>query len=353
MSHDTNPLSENNLRKLGDSIDKLISIEITGRGIIGQLYDAARAAQGGEPMTMRVAQALLDRVKQKDVVVIVTGLPTFPWNVPEQDGPVAAATLARALVLAVGAKPIILTDPRCAEACRASLIGAGINCLTPEEMLKFPTTGCVIAYPTDWDEARAAIDPFFAKFDPKAFITIERPGANEKGEYHSAGGRNFTDACAKIDVLLEAANKRGVLTVGIGDGGNEIGNAWIRETVFDVVPVAKTCKCPCGGSVVPQVKTDLFIMAAISNWGSYGVEACMATLLGRPEIFHDKELDLRVHQMCAAAGANNNGPGLLDLGTDAVPVGVHGAFLDVMAFVVKSSMDPGRLYRNPRYPWLY
>lgn len=343
---------EPHIRKLGEAVDQMISIEMTGRGVIGDLYAEARRIQG-EPLCLLAARKLTEVVRQRDVVVIATGLPTFPWNVGEQDGPVGAATLARALVLGFGAKPLIVTDPGIVQVCHGSLIGAGINSLSLEQMRRFPTTGHVMGFPIDWDEAREQARWIVDELKPKAIITIERPGANEHGRYHSASGRDLSHACAKIDVLLDLAKERGVLTIGIGDGGNEIGCAMIKEKVCEVVPVSRVCNCGCGGSVVPAFETDVLVAAAISNWGAYGIEACLAALLKQPELLHDKDVDLRVHWNAANAGANNNGPGLLDIGTDYVPGPVHGAFLEVLGHMVRANADPGRLYRVPRYPWLY
>lgn len=330
----------------------MVSIEMTGRGVIGAMYREARRIQQ-EPLCLLAARRLTEVVKQRDVVIIATGLPTFPWNTGEQDGPVGAATLARALVLGFGAKPLIVTDPKIQPICHASLMGAGINSLSLEEMRRLPTTGHVMAFPIDWEEARERARWILRELKPKAIITIERPGANENGRYHSASGRDLSHACSKVDVLMEMAREEGILTIGIGDGGNEIGCSMIKETICEVVPVASRCNCGCEGTVVPAVQTDVFVAAAISNWGSYGIEACLAALKGQPELLHDREVDRRVHWMAAGAGANNNGPGLLDIGTDYVPGDVHGSLLDVMGYMVRANADPGRLYRVPRYPWLY
>jgi len=132
----------------------------------------------------------------------------------------------------------------------------------------------------------------------------------------------------------------------------ELGCAVIRDTVIASVPYAATCQCPCGGSIVPAFLPDHLVLTAISNWGAYGVEAALALLLDRAEVLHSREIDRRAHEWCAQAEANNNGPGLLDPGTDAVPVEVHGDFVELMGFMVKSGIDFGRLYKEPRYPWL-
>jgi D-glutamate cyclase len=337
-------------RSMGEGIDRLVSVEITGRGVIGELYVAARAAGGG-PLCLEAAARLLQRVRKGSVVVLATGLPTYPWFAGEQDGPVGTATLARALVLAVGARPVIVTDPGNIEICAAAVRGAGLYTRSIEDALQLPTTAAILPFPIDWTEAAERARELLDQLKPASLIAIERPGANEHGHYHSAGGKRLTDYCGKIDTLFQTARDRELLTIGVGDGGNEIGCAAIRETVLRVVPNAAKCACPCGGTVVPTVETDLLVAAAISNWGAYGIEAAMAILLGRPEVLHSREIDARVHDLCTAAGANNDGPGLLDVGADAVRGALHGHIVELLAQMVQSGIDFGRLYREPRYPW--
>lgn len=338
--------------KVGDGIDKLCSIEITGRGVIGALYAAARERQD-RPLCFLAAERLRDCVGQGDAVLIATGLPCFPWFSGEQDGPVGAATLSRALLLGLAARPVVVTEAKHADMCRGALRGAGLYAKGIEEALRLPTTAAVVPFTTRWEEAEREADALLDRARPKALIAIERPGANEHGHYHAAKGFDFTEHCAKVDVLFERAKARGILTIGIGDGGNELGCAMIRDVVIREVPYGGKCQCPCGGSVVPRFMPDVLVMAAISNWGAYGIEAALAVLLGRAEVMHGREVDYRAHSLCAAAEANNNGPGLLDLGTDAVPAHLHGNFVELLQFMVQSGLDFGRLYKEPRYPWLH
>lgn len=348
------------LRKVGESIDSLCTIEITGRGVVRDLYLAARAAQGGgvggrdpgSPLCLTAAQELVRRVRPGDVVIVATGLPTYPWFLGEQDGPVGAATLARALVLGLAVRPVIVTEALHVNMCRAAVRGAGLHARGIDEALRLPTTAAVIAFPTDPWEAERDAARLLQQLRPKTMIAIERPGANEHGHYHGAKGFRLTDHCAKVDVLFEKGKAEGIYTIAIGDGGNELGCAIIKDTVVATVPFAAKCQCPCGGSVVPAFIPDHLIITAISNWGAYGIEASLALLLDRREVLHDRILDRRVHELCAAAEANNDGPGLLDPGTDAVPAEVHGSFVEVLGFMIRSGIDFGRLYKEPRYPWL-
>ena len=54
------------------------------------------------------AQTLVDAVKPGDLVYILTGFVLLPHKVPEMDGMVSSMLLARALVMAFGAKPVIV-----------------------------------------------------------------------------------------------------------------------------------------------------------------------------------------------------------------------------------------------------
>jgi D-glutamate cyclase len=338
-------------RAIGEGIDRLVSIEISGRGVIGELYAAARGAEG-IPLCLGAASRLLERVQKGSVVVLATGYPIYPWFTGEQDGPVGTATLARALVVGIGARPVIVTDPDNVDICASAVRGAGLSTRSLDDALRLPTTAAVLPFPLEWEEATRRSQELLTTLRPAALIAIERPGANERGEYHGAGGQCLTDHCAKVDKLFEVAGRQELLTIGIGDGGNEIGCAAIRDTVLRVVPNGAACTCPCGGTTVPTVQTDLFVAAAVSNWGAYGIEAAMALLLGRPEVLHDRDVDARVYDCCAAAGANNPGSGLLDPGADGVPARLHGHVVELLHQMVRTGLDFGRLYRTPPYPWI-
>jgi hypothetical protein len=338
-------------RHVGENLDRLVTVDITARGVVAPLYQAARQAQG-EPLTWLAASALYTRVQPNDVVILATGMPVGPLQTGEQDGPVGIATLARALVLGLKANPVILTDPTNVEIMTAAVRSAGLYVYPLEQALEHPTAACVMAFPVEIEAAQAASAQLLRRLQPKALITSERAGANEHGAYHAALGRSLTAWCAKVDLLFEDAKAAGILTIGVGDGGNELGCGLIREAVLAAVPNGRQCSCPCGGSVVPRFVPDVLIIAAISNWGTYAVEASLALLTGRREVLHDRVIDLRVHVACAAAGAHNDGPLLLDPGTDAVAAPFHGHVLDLMALLVENGADLGGLYRRDKWPWL-
>ncbi len=341
------------LTAFAEGIDRLMSVEMNGRGVAAALQDAARR-HAGTPLAMSAAERLRDaHACSGGVALIATGFPISPFFTPEQDGIVGAASLARALVLAYGVKPILLVNPADVTATEAALIGAGLYCQQPERALQQPATASVIAIPTDLTAARELAPQLLDHLAPRSFIAIERPGANEFGHYHSGGGLRLTDHCGKVDVMLPLLRGRGIPSIAIGDGGNELGCAAIHDSVVALVPGAARCNCPCGGTLVPSEPVDLLLIASISNWGAYGIEACLAALERRPEILHTPAVDARIHDACARAQANNGAQNLLDPGSDCVPLPVHGAFLEMAAWMVNAAaLDAGRYYRRPRYPWL-
>ena len=77
-------------------------------------------------------------------------------------------------------------------------------------------------------------------------------------------------------LLFEAAKLQPALTtIGIGDGGNEIG---MGKIPWDVI----RRNIPGGALVACRVPTDYLIVAGVSNWGAYGLAAGIWALRGRP-----------------------------------------------------------------------
>lgn len=70
---------------------------------------------------------------------------------------------------------------------------------------------------------------------------------------------------------MEGAKRRGIFTVGIGYGENEIANALINKEANDVLGQAYgvTCQCGCAGGEATATAPDVLISAAASNWGAY------------------------------------------------------------------------------------
>jgi len=149
------------LVKISEGIDQLISTDVPLRGVIRKLYRAARE-KTNVPLTLDAAHALADTVKAGDPVLIATGWPDRPWistQIGENDGPVGAAVLARAIHKACGAVPVILIEQGLLTATETVIQAAMLKVVKPEEAiksvgLKAPVhAASVLSFPTNIDEA--------------------------------------------------------------------------------------------------------------------------------------------------------------------------------------------------------
>jgi D-glutamate cyclase len=89
-----------------------------------------------------------------------------------------------------------------------------------------------------------------------------------------------------------------------------------------------------------RVATDVHVAAGVSNWGAYGIAACLAALLGRPELLHDAEIERFMLHESVRTGAG--GGGLHPLSVDGLPLTVHIAVLELMRSVVVEGLKPAR-----------
>jgi hypothetical protein len=290
---------------VGEAIDKLITIEAKNpgmpHGILQPMYDAARKANGNRPLTMEAALGLKKAVGKGDVVFIMTGAgyaPTMPKG--ESDGPPGAASLARILYRGLGAVPVFVNEECHAGPIIASSEAAGLM-VKPFEQARDRHLGAAIENaPNDQAAIKAWIADIFARYKPKAVVSTERLGAGADGNLHTATGLPLTgpkslfEGCIDIGGVVTEANKRRIFTVGIGDHGNELGFGTIYNTVVKTMPKGK--------ALAMVVKTDVVIPAMMSNWGCYGIEACLAFLLGNAKLIHSPEMEKRIVQACLDAG---------------------------------------------------
>ncbi|HZT95857.1 MAG TPA: glutamate cyclase domain-containing protein [Chloroflexota bacterium] len=291
---------------MAEYVDRLITVEMRNRGMpadkIRHLYDAARA-DAGAPLAFRAADGLVRAIARHEPVLIVTGAGSGPL-IPngENDGPVGAATLARALQLGLGALPILVCEQHHLGPIVASCHAAGIELRPLEVALATRIGGAAAIAPTEQAEVSSWAHRLFDELDPSAVIAIERLGPNEKGIIHGATGLSDWGPLVDLSPLFEIAAARGVLTVGVGDAGNEIGFGRIVGAVRSIQPYGAACQCPCGAGMATVVSTDVLVVAAVSNWGAYGIEACLAMLLERADLVHDPNDARRIILRCLESG---------------------------------------------------
>lgn len=278
-----------------ENVDRLSQVEMRTQGlptgIVGQLYAIARG--DGPPLAMRAAEALRDPSVRR--VACVTGIAGGPLPVGEVDGPIGAAALAIAMNTLGRAADIVVPGPMVpvAEAVRCAMGG------------DFGVVADIHATADAYDGA----------------VTVEKLGRNRHGVYHSIFGAVIEDQQPLGDELIEALRAAGKPTIGIGDGGNEIGFGAMYDDAVRLVPRGGDCGCPCGGGIVTATATGIVYPAVVSNFGAYAIVAALGILEERPLLLVSPE---RVAAGVEAAVTN----GCLDGGTfepgrladDGIPV---------------------------------
>jgi hypothetical protein len=291
---------------IGENIDRLVTVEMRNRGmnhgIIHRIYDEARREGGGRPITARAAEALANKVKPGNTILIVTGAGYAP-EAPngESDGPPGAAALARALFWGLQAVPVYVTEPCHAPPVVAASHAAGIMVRDADLAKNRRLGACLEIAPEDQPSVSEWACQLFDKHQPAAIIAIERLGPNEQGLLHYSTGvvpKNHVD----IAPLFDEARRRGVLSIGIGDNGNEIGFGRIHDFMKDFHPYGRRCQYHGGVGVPSVTATDILLPASISNWGAYGLAAMLAFLTKKIDLVQTPELERRIVTACLDAG---------------------------------------------------
>lgn len=302
------------LFNLGGSLDDLANLDPRGYGVCKLLYEAAREFTGA-PLCVNSAEKLTKTLKAGSLVYIMTGFVLHPFGKAETDGAVGAVLLARALVKAFNAKPVIICPEECVNALSliAQRIGLSV-CCSVEDVMNNPRLVGVITFTKDRASAEMCANAIISRGVPDAVIAIECPGENAKGVYHNAKGVDVTHLEAKQDILFEKLRDRGVLNIAIGDLGNEIGMGAIGDYIKEKIPFAGdgACSCGCEGGICVRTKADNIITATVSDWGCYSLIAMLAYILENPDIMHDADIEKTALEAAAKGG-------LIDMTGESIP----------------------------------
>ncbi len=334
--------------KAAENIDRLVALDYGHRGKSGVIYDIAREVQGG-PLSLLGAD-LIRKSFQKpgELALIITGTLIRPHVEPsmgETDGPPGGAVLARALAEVFGVLPIILTDRTQVAAVKGTFQGGGLRCLPVDKARATHgdgykmVCGMVSDFPLAEEQPEEKI-PGIAKallrdLSPRIIVAIERGGFNEKHVYHNSAGKNVSAVRSKLDYVVLAAEELGIATIGIGDGGNEIGMGLIRDKIKKIIPLGERCNCPCGAGVVCTTPTTVLLVGATSNWAAYGLVGALSLITGHRGILHTPVEEGILLEAAVNAGLvdGREGPRLY---YDAAPLAVSQAVVELIRFTVEA-----------------
>jgi len=298
------------LDRKGYMIDEAVAMDLPLRGVVRKLYEAA-SANVNKPLCLAAAEGIAEKTQRGDTVFIITGFPVVSKNVCETDGPPGAAVLAKTLNRA-GIKTVIVTDDLCVDVVKAT---------TP----KMP----VVKYPVDKETGKETTEELFSTHNPSVLVSVERPGWNAKQEYHTMRGVNISGLVGKTDYLFSYAERMGVMTIAVGDGGNELGCGSIIETVRKHVSYGAKCQCPCGKGIAATTPSDVLVIGGTSNWGAYGIAACLS-LLKNVDHRHEGKSELRLLGRVIDAGGVDSMTNESQPFVDGVPTSINKLVVDLI-----------------------
>ncbi len=322
-----------------DRLDRLVNLDVGNRGI-EPLYQAARA-QTGAPLVGEVARLLLD-IPHGGVAIATTGSVSRAWisgAIGENDGPSGAATVIRALVLARRALVVVLIEEALISPMARVLEAAGLAVVDRDAARRASVDGsmaCVAVEPyplTDSAGAEAA-PRLLDDLDPDLLFSTERVGRNRNGVYYNMRGRDYGMNRARVDLLFDLALERGLPTIAVGDGGNEIGMGNVAEAVETSIPFGAPGDCPCGGGIGAVSRASLLLTAAVSNWGCTAIAAAMAAMERDASLLHSTDSEARLLEVMTAEGLINSAHGVIDPNVDGIPKATHIAVAELARAIV-------------------
>ncbi len=223
----------------------------------------------------QAAQYILDNPGD---VIIVTGFYILSAGRHETDGPPGAIAIGNALE-ALGRTVTYVSDGHTTPMLRDWLGDRA-------RVVDFPIG--------DIDSSREAAAEILSQLAPGLLISIERCGRTKDDVYLNMRAADITQHTARLDYLFE----HGIPSVGIGDGGNEIGMGNLAE----VIPGVDRLPDDPAVTIV-----DRLVLASVSNWGGYGLVAALSLLVGRdllPSVQDDERLIRRMVDAGAVDGTS-------------------------------------------------
>lgn len=331
----------------GNRIDRLMTLEIRPLsgglppGIVVPIYEVCRSHHGG-PLSMAAAAALMRTVKPGSTVFIATGAGVSPkLPLGETDGPVGAAALAATIAKGLRAKVVLVTEEAHMVPIKAAveLMNAKLASWSAAQPGREAEPLCIESFPIGMNDGQVCSRRLIETYKPSAVIFVERDGPNVEGQFHGVRG-DCRDPLTVGYVYLLAyhAAEAGILTIGIGDGGNEVGFGAMREAIRDILPLRGRSLAGYPSGVVTVVPTDITVSAAVSNWGACAVGAALAVLLADPSILHDADTEHELIAVAVAAGARDGATSEQAMAVDGIAYDGHLAFVNLLSTIANMSI---------------
>ncbi len=208
----------------------------------------------------QAAQHILDN---PGAAIINTGFYISSAGAPETDGPPGAIFIGRALE-SLGYSVTHVCDKYSAPA----LVGP----VPADRVIEFP-------FADDQSSIQHAAE-LLDKLKPSVLVSIERCGMTRDKRYLNMRGVDISPYNARLDYLFDGRTA----SVGIGDGGNEIGMGNLAQEIPQCYNLPADPAVTC---------VDKLIIASVSNWGGYGLIAALSLLVERnllPSVAEEEDM---------------------------------------------------------------
>ena len=247
-------------------------------------------------------------------VIITTGFYILMSDAPETDGPPGAFAIGNA-IRSMGHSVVHLTDVPMAGMMSSWLGKSG----DPSRVVDFPIS-------EDAAGNDKSISALVDEFEPSLVISIERCSPDAEGIYRNMRGRDISPQTARVDRLFSL----GIPSVGIGDGGNEIGMGNLAEVV------AQADQLPDHPAAVG---CNHLVISSTSNWGGYGLVAALSLETGR-NLLPDVDTDAECIRFLVDAGAVSGVSGEHDYLVDEFTLEENAAVLAELHDLVNAKLNP-------------
>lgn len=356
MTVTTDPLRDIVDHGVAENIDRLISLDMRGDMFVPELYATAREL-AGQPLMLAGAKAVYDAARgavqaseRPGTVALFTGFRIPPTGVPETDGVIGTAVLAHGIVQAVGGVPVVICEPECFPAVQASLAAVGLSVQVVDDGDATPGPADSYLVPFGTGDGAADVERRLAVLPRLTVaIAVERPGANERGYYHFAGGMRVEGFIAPADELWTRLRDAGLPTVAVGDFGNELGMGGLAKTVAAGIAAGADCGCGCGGGVAAATSADVTLACSVSDWGAYGLAAMLGQLAGIPEALPDEATYRRTVDAANLAGAIDGTSRLAIPAIDGIGIEFHARHYELIRGVAAHPNRPSMNNAIRRY----
>lgn len=211
-------------------------------------------------------------------VVIVTGFVIKVAKAGETDGPPGALALAQALEK-MGKKVTLVTD-----SINEVLLLKGKDYWQLSAEVELISN----------DNIQLVSRKIIENSDTTHLIAIERPSRAMDKECYSMSGEVITDYVADTDYLFQQAKDKNIITIGIGDGGNEVGMGLIKDYIHKNVPM--------GEKICASTMVDYLLIGGVSNWVAYGLCGALS-IESNKMLLHQNEHEEAILRILVASGA--------------------------------------------------